>query len=98
MLAKLYLTISIGAIFFRLHGSTGPGDDLSWIDCYYFATVVATSIGYGDITPSTDTGKAFLSFYFLFATIVVGSLLGDLIDLYVRDYMAEFVTAKLSEY
>jgi hypothetical protein len=51
--------------------------------------------GYGDITPSTDAGKAFLTFYFLFSTIVVGSLLSDLISLYVNDFMAEKVIDQL---
>jgi hypothetical protein len=45
MLAKLYFTISICAIFFKLHSLYGSEEEFSWVDCFYFATVVATSIG-----------------------------------------------------
>jgi hypothetical protein len=45
MLAKLYFTISICAIFFKQHSSYGSTEDFTWVDCFYFATVIATSIG-----------------------------------------------------
>lgn len=50
----------------------------SFLDGFYFSSMVATSIGLGDITPITDSGRLFVSFYallevgiffFLFATV-----------------------------
>jgi hypothetical protein len=119
MLAKLYFTISICAIFFKQHSSYGSKEDFTWVDCFYFATVIATSIG-GSICcclsacsnkllryflpgrlwrhhTLNEYGKDFSHFYFMFSTIVVGSLLSDLINLYVNDYMAEKVIAQLIE-
>ena len=37
----------------------------SWIDSLYFSVITLTTIGYGDITPQTDTGKLFTVFYIL---------------------------------
>jgi len=72
-----------GAIFFKAFEPEVSRQPLTWVDACYFATVTATSIGYGDITPQTDTGRLFLIFYMLFSTVVTAGLLGDFIDLYV---------------
>ncbi|MEU6643648.1 potassium channel family protein [Saccharomonospora sp. NPDC046836] len=33
------------------------GDQLSFLDCFYYATVSLSTTGYGDITPVTDTAR-----------------------------------------
>jgi voltage-gated potassium channel len=38
---------------------------LSWIDAFYFCTVTLATVGYGDITPTTDISKLFTIFYIL---------------------------------
>lgn len=42
-------------------------ENLSFIDAFYFVTVTALTIGYGDIHPKTEIGKLFTSFYAWFA-------------------------------
>ena len=42
-------------------------------------------MGYGDLVPSTPGGRAFLTGYFLAATVVVAGVLGDFVDLCVND-------------
>ncbi len=37
----------------------------SWLDAYYFCVVTLSTIGYGDLTPHTDFGKLFTTFYIL---------------------------------
>ena len=46
----------------------GPENDelgLGWVEAFYFGMVTATSIGYGDITPTTNAGRGFLIVYML---------------------------------
>ncbi len=43
----------IGLLFYHLV------EKWSYIDALYFLTATFTTIGYGDITPKTDTGKIF---------------------------------------
>ncbi|HSX31556.1 MAG TPA: potassium channel family protein [Candidatus Saccharimonadales bacterium] len=38
---------------------------LSWVNAFYFCTVTLGTVGYGDITPNTDTSKIFTIFYIL---------------------------------
>ena len=50
-----------------------------------FAMVTASSIGYGDITPSTQAAKFFSIFYLLASTVVVAGILGGVVELFVGD-------------
>jgi voltage-gated potassium channel len=40
-------------------------EDMDFIDAFYMTMMTATTIGYGDVTPSTKYGKLFISFYSL---------------------------------
>jgi|GEM_PF-2163429 hypothetical protein len=35
----------------------------SWVDSFYFSAVAVTTVGFGDLTPSTDASKLFTVFY-----------------------------------
>jgi len=37
----------------------------SWVDSLYFSVVAVTTVGFGDITPSTDPSKLFTVVYIL---------------------------------
>jgi voltage-gated potassium channel len=55
----------------------------SVVDAIYFSVVTLGTVGYGDITPTTDVGKIFTVFYILFGLGVIGGFfatLGRLID------------------
>lgn len=55
----------------------------SLVDAIYFSVVTLGTVGYGDITPTTDVGKIFTVFYILFGLAVIGGFfatLGRLID------------------
>jgi potassium channel subfamily K, other eukaryote len=50
------------------------------LNALYFATVVATTVGYGDVFPVTTAGKLFVCVYALLSVALVGGLLSRLVD------------------
>ena len=44
--------LSIGAYFFSVH------EDITFFDAFYFCFITMTTVGFGDIVPSLDKGKA----------------------------------------
>jgi len=68
--------LAIGSIFY--HNIEG----WSWIDSIYFSFISLTTVGFGDITPSTDIGKVFTIFYL---TIGIGLIL-TFIDILFKHY------------
>ena len=43
----------------------GVVEDWSWVDSLYFSVVAVTTVGFGDLTPSSDGSKLFTVFYVL---------------------------------
>lgn len=40
-------------------------EDWSWVDSIYFSVVAITTVGFGDLSPSTDASKIFTVAYIL---------------------------------
>ena len=71
----------IAAAFFKIPAFSGhDGSSMTWIDAIYFATVTVTTIGFGDITPTSDTGRLFIALYALVSCTWVGGCLGQVIQ------------------
>ena len=90
ILAKVYVPIVLGAAAVLLLGW-----NLTAVDALYFATVTATSVGFGDVTPQSKATMWFLVFYMLASTVVVGGALGDFIDLFVNDVVGEGIVSTI---
>lgn len=52
-------TLAIGTIVYHFV------EHFSWLNAYYFSVITLTTVGYGDLTPHTDFGKLFTTFYVL---------------------------------
>jgi hypothetical protein len=59
-------------------------DDPSVADFVYFSFVVLTTLGFGDLTPATDAGKAMVSFEALLGQIFLVTVVSRLVGLYSR--------------
>ncbi len=50
----------------------------SLVNAIYFCVVTLGTVGYGDITPTTDAGKIFTVFYIIFGLAVIGGFFATL--------------------
>jgi len=74
----LVICIVIGCVLAHL-----DDNDLSAVECFYFAVITMTTIGYGDISPGTQTGKGFGTLYVLFGCAAVAQVLGSIAGIYI---------------
>ena len=58
-------------------------ENWSYTDSFYFSTITLTTIGYGDLHPTTDNSKMFTSFYTLLGVGVMLYLLGSVITTFL---------------
>ena len=58
-MAVASVVVGTGTVFYRFI------EDLSWLDSLYFSVITLTTVGYGDFSPVTSTGKVFTMFYVL---------------------------------
>ena len=49
--------VAIATVVYRLV------EEWSWVDSLYFSIVAITTVGFGDITPTSDASKLFTVFY-----------------------------------
>ena len=50
-------------------------EEWSWVDSLYFSTVAVTTVGFGDLAPSTDASKLFTVIYILGGIAIVATFL-----------------------
>jgi hypothetical protein len=67
--AAAVVLISTGTIVYRVI------EDWTWVDSAYFSVVAVTTVGFGDIHPSTDVSKLFTIFYILCGVAIITSFL-----------------------
>lgn len=58
-------TIGLGTVMYHLI------EGWNWIDSLYFSVITLTTIGYGDLAPTTDFGKIFTILYILFGLGII---------------------------
>lgn len=68
-LSSIFTLIGIGTVSYRLI------EDWTWIDSFYFSVTTLTTVGFGDLHPTTSLSKIFTALYILIGvTIVLGSI------------------------
>ena len=68
-----FATLGVGTIVFR------SIENWRWIDSFYFSAVSLTTVGYGDITPKSDTGKLFAVFYLFIGIGIIAAFINNLV-------------------
>ena len=52
-------------------------EDWSWVDSLYFSVVAVTTVGFGDLVPTTDAAKLFTVAYVIAGIGVLGLFLNE---------------------
>ncbi len=68
-IAIVFTWILIGMFAFHML------EDWTWVQCFYYAVITLTTVGYGDLTPTTDISRFVAAWYILIGvTITLGAL------------------------
>ena len=59
-------------------------EEWSWVDSFYFSAVALTTVGFGDITPTTTASKLFTVFYIFAGISLIGVLLNEFLKRQAR--------------
>ena len=69
LLAAVLLLLGTATVVYRFV------EDWSWVDSFYFSTVAVTTVGFGDLAPSTDGSKLFTVFYVIAGIALIATYL-----------------------
>jgi voltage-gated potassium channel len=78
-LSRLWL--ALGLLIFSFAVGVGGFmmlENYSFIDAFYMTVITASTVGFGEVHPLSDTGRIFVSFYILFNLLVVAYLVSVL--------------------
>ena len=64
-------------------------EDWSWVDSFYFCTVCITTVGFGDLAPTTDAAKLFTAAYIFAGMGIVATLVN--VRLRERGFVARHI-------
>ena len=72
------VVLGLGTIVYRLV------EDWSWVDSFYFSAITLTTVGYGDLSPTTTVSKLFTVFYIFIGISLIGALLNEFLKRHAR--------------
>lgn len=71
--ASAVFMLAVGTIVYHLV------EHFSWLNAYYFSVITLTTVGYGDLTPHTNFGKLFTTFYVLIGVGIITTFITSMI-------------------
>jgi hypothetical protein len=71
--ASALLTLVLGTVVYQLV------EQWDWVDAFYFSVVALTTVGFGDLHPTTTFSKLFTVFYIFFGISLIGAYLNALL-------------------
>ena len=74
-----------------------PVEEWSVEDCAYFAVVTLTTVGYGDLSPSTPTGKVLSMLLSVTGLLTVSAALNHLVNILVKERQRQELEEQLRQ-
>ena len=65
------ILLTIGTVAYQLM------EDWSWVDALYFCVVAVTTVGFGDLSPTSDGAKLFTVFYIFSGVAIISLFLNE---------------------
>lgn len=65
-------TLLVGTVFYH------NVEEWSWIDSFYFSVITLTTIGYGDLHPTTEISKLFTIGYIFVGLGLIAAIINDI--------------------
>lgn len=63
--------IAAATVFYHLE------EGWSWVDSFYFSTIAVTTVGFGDLSPTTDISKLVTVAYVVAGISLIGAVLNE---------------------
>ncbi len=76
--SSVILLMTIGTIVYRFL------EEWTWIQSFYFSVVTLSTVGYGDLHPTSDAARLFTAFYILGGVTIALSALAVIGTSYLR--------------
>uniref|UniRef100_A0A7S3YWS4 Potassium channel domain-containing protein n=1 Tax=Lotharella globosa TaxID=91324 RepID=A0A7S3YWS4_9EUKA len=57
-------------------------EKVRYVDAFYWAAITTLTVGYGDVTPKTEGGKAFAIFFMIASLLIVTRVVGKFMESY----------------
>lgn len=70
--ATAILMLAIGTLVYRIL------EDWAWVDSFYFSAVALSTVGFGDLHPTTTASKLFTVFYIFTGVAMIATFLNQL--------------------
>lgn len=84
-LFQLFIILVIGMVLIYYDHDYDPDSTTpTFIECFYFAVITGTTIGYGDYSPQTQAGRVVGVVYVLASVVTLGGVLGDVAGYFVE--------------
>lgn len=71
LMLAAFLLLTVGTVAYHFL------EDWSWVDSLYFSVVAVTTVGFGDLSPTTDASKLFTVVYILLGITIITTYLNN---------------------